>query len=407
MRVVVLTSSYPRFKGDGTAPFVLSISEEMARLGHDIEVVAPYDPQVNAAGTGSIKVHRFRYIWPEQLHIMGHARALREDVKLNPIAFVLLPFFLIAAFFKLMSVTQEQKSQIIHVHWVLPNGFIAAIVAGLRKIPFVISLHGSDIYVAKRYRLFGYVAKWIFHRATAVTACSPELNENAITLGASNGISLIPWGADPTVFRPTFNKSTIRQKFGWEDNDFIVVALGRMVPKKGFKTLIDLLPKIADRIPKFRLAIGGDGPLRNTLRRQAEELRVTGYVSFPGSIPWGLVPDFLAAADIFVLPSVRDKHGNVDGLPTVLLEAMGCGIAVIASDIGGVRLVVNDNHNGLLVPAGDVEAITNAIICLAEDPRKREILGEAARKSIEEQFNWRSIAERIISILEQAIKERM
>ena len=86
---------------------------------------------------------------------------------------------------------------------------------------------------------------------------------------------------------------------------------------------------------------------------------------------------------------------------------MGCGIAVIASDIGGVRLVVNDNHNGLLVPAGDVEAITNAIICLAEDPRKREILGEAARKSIEEQFNWRSIAERIISILEQAIKERM
>ena len=129
MKIAVLTSSYPRFPGDGTAPFVMSISSQLVEQGHDVRVVAPYDPEVKRMDPKGVELHRFRYIWPEKLNIMGHARALRADVSLHPLAFFLLPFYMCAALIKMLIVTQHQNSDLIHVHWVLPNGLIAAFVA--------------------------------------------------------------------------------------------------------------------------------------------------------------------------------------------------------------------------------------------------------------------------------------
>src|SRR3989337_1119584 len=121
MRIAILTSSYPRFIGDGTAPFVKSIAEAMVKSGHVIEVVAPFDPEVRASDKMGIKIHRFRYSFCNKLHIMGHGRALEADVRLQPLAILLLPFFLLSAFVTLWRVTGNQKSEVIHVHWVLPN----------------------------------------------------------------------------------------------------------------------------------------------------------------------------------------------------------------------------------------------------------------------------------------------
>src|SRR3972149_9095687 len=97
MKIAFITSSYPRFPGDGTAPFIMSIAEHFARFGHDVEVVAPYDVVARPMPSVGVKVHRFRYVWPDSWHIMGHARSLREDVRLRPSAFLLLPFFLAAS----------------------------------------------------------------------------------------------------------------------------------------------------------------------------------------------------------------------------------------------------------------------------------------------------------------------
>ena len=88
MKISVLTSSYPRYPGDGAAPFVRSICEHLAKLGHDVEVVAPYDPAVGRMDY-RVKVHRFRYIWPPGWHIMGHGRALEKDVRLRPLSILL------------------------------------------------------------------------------------------------------------------------------------------------------------------------------------------------------------------------------------------------------------------------------------------------------------------------------
>jgi len=402
MRIAILTSSYPRFLGDGTAPFVKSIAETMIKLGHAVEVVAPYDQEVNPIGMNGVKIHRFRYALSKRLHIMGHGRALEADVRLQPLALFLLPFYLLGALITLWLVTGRQKTDVIHVHWVLPNGPVAAVVAKMRRIPFIISLHGSDIFLAHKNRLFGYVAHWVFIQAAAVTACSPELKERALELGAPKSTKLLAWGADPLVFRPADNRNELRHKLGWGDG-VVINTLGRLVYKKGFDILLKALPLVLEKHPTVKIIIGGDGPILRELKDLAGILGITGSVQFIGRVPWNNVSDFLAAANIFVLPSVRDTSGNLDGLPTVLLEAMGCGCAIIASDIGGVSLAINNKENGLLITPGSLQELTQALIVLLDDLTLCEELGKEARRKVVDDLNWENVVRKIEQLLYLAI----
>jgi glycosyltransferase involved in cell wall biosynthesis len=405
LKIAVITSSYPRYPGDGVAPFVKSICENLAKLGHAVEVVAPYDPAIAPMEIGNVSIHRFRYVWPKRFHIMGHARSLDNDTRLRPLTYILLPLFLLAAFFSLMRACGRQKSEIIYAHWVIPNGLVAACVAALRGLPFILSLHGSDIYVARRNRIFAAVARWVFRRASGVTACSPELRQTAIELGASQKTMLLPWGADPQIFHPGHRNDQDFQTFQVSQSEIILVALGRFVQKKGFANLLSAMPGVLNGCPQARLMLGGDGALKDELASLAKQLGISERVSFTGQIPWNQVPTFLARADIFVLPSVRDRRGNVDGLPTVLLEAMSSGLAVVASDIGGVSLVIKNGYNGLLIPPGDIEALAKAILDLACNEERRQAIGQAARQSVIESFNWQQVARQITALLETAIQQ--
>ena len=405
MRIIVLATSYPRFPGDGTAPFVQSISENLAELGHEVELVAPYDPAVRESPGERVAVHRFRYSPVDRWHIMGHAKALADDTQLRPEALALLPPFIIAQFWQALRVARRQRAQILHAHWVLPNGFVGAWLAGILRIPMAISLHGSDVFVARSNRAFGRVAGWVLRRAAVVTACSEDLRQAAIDLGAApEKVHLIAWGADPQRFSPVV-KPLDRSSFGLTEDDFVLVALGRIVAKKGFDVLLRSLPAQLDSHPEIRLVIGGDGTQRDQLSELATSLGIVDSVRFPGRISWDDVPAYLAMGDGFVLPSVRDAAGNVDGLPTVLLEAMALGKPVIASRIVGVPLVVEDGVNGILCPPSDTKALGQAIARLLDDPPLQQRISQAARASVEQRFNWLEVAKRFAQLFAGASKE--
>ncbi len=402
MRIVILTSSYPRFPGDGTAPFIQSIAEHLFKVGHQVEVVAPYDADLQDDKSSIIKAHRFRYVWPARWHIMGHAKSLKADVRLRPAAYLLSPLFLLGAFFKLMRVTRGQKTQLIHVNWVLPNGPIAALVSTIRGIPFVVSLHGSDMYVAQSNPVFGAVSRWVFQKASAVTACSVELLQAAQALSAPPNIHLLTWGADPEIFCPKPENRPMARSYGLNGRETKIITLGRLVPKKGFEVLIRAFALIAQHHPNTRLIIGGEGPIRASLEALTQTLTIPDQVIFPGRIPWDQAVDFLSFGDIFVLPSIQDKHGNMDGLPTVLFEAMACGLPVVASDLGGMKNVIKDQENGLLVPPGDVQILANTLEGLLQHPEQRAYLGNAARESVVSEHNWGAVANKLTEIFNEA-----
>lgn len=400
MRIAVLTSSYPRFDGDGTAPFVQSISEHLVKQGHEVCIVAPHDQAVDQVTQSALNVHRFRYIWPERWHIMGHARSLEADVRIRPLAFLLLPLFLLAQFIKLWQITGQQDSQLIHAHWVLPNGPVAALVARLRQIPLVVSLHGSDMYVARKNNFFGLAARLVFRRASAVTAPSEELKQAAIKIWPQSKIHLLTWGADPQIFHSRPNNPALRNSLGLNNEQTVILTIGRMVYKKGFDILIEAWATLAGQYPQHRLVIAGDGPLRIELTKLIEQDNLTDSVFLPGEISWHMVPEYLSLARIFVLPSVLDRSGNLDGLPTVLLEAMSCGIPVIASHLAGIPEIIEDGQNGLLFPAGDSQALARKLVYLLDNPSAGERLGHAARDTILREHNWNRVARNLTEIFD-------
>jgi glycosyltransferase involved in cell wall biosynthesis len=406
MKIAILTSSYPRFSGDGTAPFIKSFAENYAKLGHSVFVIAAFDPLVKGDNDlDGVKVVRFRYIWPDALSVMGHARSLKGDAKLSFLSYLLIPFFLFFGILALYRICRKEKIEVIHANWVLPNGPIALVVSRMLRIPYVLSLHGSDIFVSRMNIVFSRIARMVFRRASSVTACSEFLRDTAVTLGSPKEKTiLLPYGVDPSKFSPDVDSQDLREKLAISNSDILVVAIGRLVYKKGFDVLISAWNEIFQKFPTARLLIGGDGPLLNKLKKQAIDLGIETSIIFSGRIDWQDVPGYLASGDIFVLPSVNDRFGNVDGLPNVLLEAMSCGTACVASNIGGVKLVIQNWQNGVIVEENSSVDLARCLEILVSNKQLCDTLGDAARISILQNHKWQDVAKVVISLFSNAIK---
>ena len=157
----------------------------------------------------------------------------------------------------------------------------------------------------------------------------------------------------------------------------LIIAVGRLIPKKGFGDLIRACALLSERGKSFRCEIIGEGPLENELRRQIDELRLQNNVELPGAKPQTQLRGRLAAANVFVLPSVIDPDGGMDNLPTVIMEAMATGLPVVSTNIGGIPEMVIENETGFLVQPGDAAAMADAIETVINDCSLAAKLGQS------------------------------
>ena len=396
LKVGFVASTYPRFEGDGAGRFVQSIADALAALGHEVHVLAPYHPSVRPVES-PIQIHHFRYIWPDALAIMGYAQAMDSDRSLHKLAYLLSPLYFLSGFIHLMWIARRYKIDVLHAHWVIPNAPIAALVAKFLHLPLVISLHGSDVFFAQKQFLLRRIAKWAFSRAVATTACSPDLLEGALEIGAPKAKThLLIWGADPNVFDQVVDAMHVRSQWGIHPSEGVVLSLGRLVKKKGLQYLLQAIPRVLERVPNTRFVIAGSGPELDALREQADQLSVLEQVVFPGEVRWNDVPNVLKMCDIFVVPSVHDENGNVDGLPTTILEAMAAGRPVVASNVAGIPLAVIDRETGMLVDEANSMQLAEAITELLLSPDLAKEYGLAGRARVEAELNWNSVARKFV-----------
>lgn len=157
----------------------------------------------------------------------------------------------------------------------------------------------------------------------------------------------------------------------------LIIAVGRLISKKGFADLIRACGLLAARGKSFRCEIIGAGPLENELRRQIDELRLENCVALGGAKPQTQLRRLLAAANVFVLPSVIDPDGGMDNLPTVIMEAMATGLPVVSTNIGGIPEMIAENETGFLVQSGDTSAMADAIERVISDRCLAENLGHS------------------------------
>jgi len=157
----------------------------------------------------------------------------------------------------------------------------------------------------------------------------------------------------------------------------LIIAVGRLIPKKGFRDLVRACALLAERGKSFRCEIIGEGPLENELRRQIDELCLQNDVVLTGARPQTQLRGRLAAANVFVLPSVVDPDGGMDNLPTVIMEAMATGLPVVSTNTGGIPEMVVENETGFLVQPGDASALADAIQTVINDCSSAARLGHS------------------------------
>ncbi|MBX7186252.1 MAG: glycosyltransferase [Vicinamibacteria bacterium] len=397
MKVLMVTSSYPLFEGDGTAPFIEEIARGVAARGHQVDVVLPSHPKLRRAAEGGLRFFPFSYAPFASLNVWGYAQSMNADRGFKGKTLLVAPFAALATTGAVRRRLREEAYDIVHAHWVVPGGVLSRGPVVARGKPFVISLHGSDVFAAERSRLVGIAARRAFLAAGAVTACSSDLRARAIALGAPEGSThTVPYGVDAAFFGGATlahdERDAMRRRLGAAPGRILVVAVGRLVEKKGFAHLIEAVGGSS----QLHVAIVGDGDLHENLDARARASRSS--VTLAGRFSRKETRDALDSADIVAVPSIVDSKGNVDGLPNTLLEAMASGRAILASRVAGIPDVLSDGVEGLLVPPGDASSIREGLLRLASSVSLRTHLGEGALRRVKRDLTW----ERVAATLEES-----
>jgi phosphatidylinositol alpha-1,6-mannosyltransferase len=393
--VVMVATSYPRFPGDTVGTFMEPIAHGVAARGHDVHMVLPWHPRfARPAREGGVSFHTFRYAPHPSLNVFGYAGALQADVRLRGAAFAAAPLALAAGVLAARRVARRVNATVMHGHWVIPGGAMAAMAAGSR--PLVVSLHGSDVFVAERIGAAGRVARATFARTGWTTACSADLRDRALGLGAAADRSeVVPYGVDAARFAPSAEtRAAVRRSLGVDEQTPLVFAAGRFVRKKGFEYLIDAAALLRARWPRLVVVFGGDGDLREEYVQRARDRGVADCLKFIGTLSQDDVARHLAAADVAAAPSVHDAAGNVDGLPNFVMESLASATPLVSTRAGGIGAVVTHESTGLLAAEHDPEALAAAIDKLLASPDGARAIGAAARRHVIDAYGWPRVAER-------------
>jgi len=260
----------------------------------------------------------------------------------------------------------------------------------------------------------GHEAAWaqlpgsrqLLHRIGAGTDTLTYLGEYtrsriaaAVGPKAASRMVQVPPGVDEKTFHPDSGGAEVRARLGLTDRP-VIVCVSRLVPRKGQDTLIRALPGVLARIPDAVLLIVGDGPYRADLERLAAGTGVAGSVRFTGAVPWAELPAHYGAGDVYAMPCRTRRGGlDVEGLGIVYLEASATGLPVVAGDSGGAPDAVLEGETGYVVPGRDLQALTERLLTLLQDPELRARLGARGREWVEQNWRWDLLAHRLEGLL--------
>lgn len=401
MKICILTHTFPRFKGDTSAPFMGELARGFQDLGHQVVVLTPFDRQIKK--DYPFKVTTFKYIFPDSLHQLGYSRTLAGDRKLKFDAFLLAPFFFFFAFLALLKLVKEEKIDIISAHWIIPNGFLAGLVSRLRGIPYTATIPGSDVYLGTKSALFRLMIKFASLNASYVISDSRYYLKELDSLGIHpRREAIIRYGVNTNKFKPQKKDQQLLKRLGIKKEDLIILAVGRLVEKKGFVYLINAMPQVLQEIPQAKAVIVGEGELGEELKKLVKKLKLDAKVIFAGTISYNDLSKYYNLADIFVMPSIKDETGNIDASPVAMMEAMSTGAAVVATNFSGSADLVS-SKTGFLVKEKRPDEIAKSIIKLA-NIKDRVSFEKDVRKVALENFSTKIIAKKYLTIFEEIVK---
>ncbi len=290
--------------------------------------------------------------------------------------------------------TWRHRFDFIQAYFAVPSGWVAWVISYVRGIPYAIYFGGSDIPNAnpsrykKIYPFLTPLLKMIWRRAEFRTVCSRELVRLGIKADPKTSFLMIPNGVETERFKPLDRPANAKVK---------ILFIGRLIPRKGFQSVVRALPRLRELAENpFEVEVVGTGSSQPELDVLASKLGVSDLIKYVGSVPYGQLEKSYQYSDIFVLTSLSE------GMPSVILEAMGCGLPIVASDVGGNNEIVMEGENGFLIKGDDLEKVAQRLASVINDEHLRKKMGGHSRE-LALQYDWSSIMARYDGLYRQHV----
>lgn len=284
------------------------------------------------------------------------------------------------------------KPDLIHVHFAYPTGFAATRCGQRLGIPVILTVHGSDVHTVpnlnRRYK--ADVIKTL-NEATCVLAVSEYMKTEVLKLCRDSNVAVHRLGVNLSRFKIRSSKTELANMKGP-----VVLYVGNLLKDKGVIDLLEAFRGVIDL--GAHLVYVGSGPLARDLASRSLDLGLSGRVWLLGPQPPDKIPQLLSAADVLVLPSYRE------GLGLVCVEALACGVPVIATNVGGIPEVIKDGETGLLVSPGDVQALEKALRWVLLNKVKATELALAGRRLVERDYNLEANTLSLIEVYRNALQ---
>ena len=378
LHVLTLTPFYPTAGDDAAGCFVAEPLSFLPQLGIRNSVIAARPYYRGGRMTANRSLHPaiwVRYAAPPGmtgLAVSGRALylSIRSEVRRQHAA---------------------QPLHLIHAHAPLPCGHAAALLARDLGIPFVVTVHGRDVFSSRNAGLAGRwcerVCKQVYRSASRVICISGKVQEDLLA-GVRCRSAIVHNGVDAEMFSPPISP----------EGSPVVLSVGNLIPIKGHETLLRAVAAASSHHPRLRCLIIGVGPEQQRLAHLARQIGITDRVEFLGWKDRSSVAKAMQRCTVFALPSTYEGFG------CVYLEAMACGKPAIGCTGQGITEVIQSQRNGWLVAPGDTGALTNVLDQLLSDSMLRKDLGFAARQTVLESLTLRHQAERLTQIYQECVQ---
>ena len=402
LRVLVLATTYPRWKKDSTPHFVFDLNQQLAPKVETWVLVPHFEGAKYSEEMEGVRIIRFPYFFPTRLQCLCYEGGILPNLKSSWLARFQLPFFLVFQFLAILKAVRKHKINFIHCNWLIPQGFFSLIIHKLYNIPYILTALGGDVFSFRNIPGFRFLKSLILKKSLLCTANSRDLIQNLKVLSPSTKLQYIPVGVDEEFFNE--KKFDPQLKIELKISGPFLLAVGRFAEKKGFKYLIDAMPEILNEFPEAKLVFIGYGPKETELKTQVKNLGLEEKILFVGGQSRSDLSRYYATADIFIGPSIVAEGGDTEGQPAAFIEAMASKTAIIASDVGGIKDMVKNEETGLLIHQKDPKAITKAITTLCKDSVLKQQLEQNAKEHIIKFFRWQAVAKQYMVIYENIDK---
>jgi glycosyltransferase involved in cell wall biosynthesis len=387
MKICILTTSFPAYKGHLQSPFIYELTKTLSKK-EEIHVVCPYykESKSKKEKYNNINIHRFQY-FPKKLQTLTSGGGIPSNLKKSWFARIQLPFFLASIFLK--STKIAKKSDIIHAQWAL-SGLTGVILKKIYKKPLILTTRGAAVNLAIKNKLTKRVLLFIFKNCDYITPNNEAHTKLIRDLGLKK-VKTIPNGIDTKKFKPR-DKNKIREKLNLPKNKKIILFVGWLIERKGLKYLLEAIKDL-----NIILLIIGTGILEKQHKEQVKELNIQQKVIFMGPKPPEKIPEYMNVSDIYILPSLSE------GRPNTVIEAMASGIPVIATAVDGTKAILKDY--GLSIEPKSPKQIKEAIIKILNNKQfAKKLSANGLRYIKENKLSWEKCTEEYIKIYKEVIR---